>query len=126
FIQAERVRRQVVEICEAALAAEAAAPAALPDPAQRAAAEQLRNERRYWIQATLAEAWLGIGDTARSDQVLAEARTLPAPKWLFEPTGGRVAALRSLLVDSPLRFVVGPSSPTGAGARVPGPGASAQ
>jgi hypothetical protein len=130
FIQAERVRRQVVEICEAALAAEAAAAAVVAEPDQLVAAvhrplgvrqsreEEVRNERRYWIQATLAEAWLGIGDTARGDQVFAEACKLPVPAWMIESTKSQFEALRRLLTDSPLRFVVGASSPTGAVAAV--------
>ena len=61
FVLAQRVRRKVIAICDALLAG---------GPPQ---------EETYWILATLAEAWLGLGERDKSAEALDEPRRSPNP-----------------------------------------------
>jgi hypothetical protein len=86
FVQAERVRREVLSICESVLKSET-----LPDA------------ERYWALATAAEAYLGIGDEVGAQQKLAEASAVASAAWMKESTQEQLNKLRSLLKDSPLK-----------------------
>jgi tetratricopeptide (TPR) repeat protein len=88
FVQAERVRREVLSICNAVLQDED-----LP------AADQ------YWVLATMAETYLGIGDAASAEQKLQEAFAVAPAQWMKDSTQEQMAKLRQLLTDSPLKYV---------------------
>ncbi|HVF42163.1 MAG TPA: TRAFs-binding domain-containing protein [Pyrinomonadaceae bacterium] len=88
FVQAGRVRREVVEICESAL----------KDAGQSA-------DGRYWVLATMAEAYLGAGDEANADKTLQEAAAVASADWMKESTTEQMNKLRALLADSPLKYV---------------------
>jgi hypothetical protein len=88
FVQAERVRREVIEICEEAL----------KDAA-------LSAENKYWVLATLAEAYLGAGDEANADKSFQEAAAAASADWMKESTTEQMNKLRALLADSPLKYV---------------------
>jgi hypothetical protein len=93
FVQAERVRREVIDICKA----------------------EMKNggppgdEQKYWVMATWAEALLGTGDEDGARRKFEEACAfIPHPeenKWMKESTEGQMDKLRALLADSPLRYV---------------------
>jgi tetratricopeptide (TPR) repeat protein len=88
FVQARRVRRDVLEICQAELE-----EGGLPD------------EKRYWVLATQAEAYFGMGDEANAEKKLEEAAAVAPADWMKESTREQLEKLRALLADSPLKYV---------------------
>jgi len=88
FVTAERVRRRVIPLCQAHL-----------DGAVR------DKDEEYWVTATLAEAYLGIGDKAAGDEWLKKAYDLPVAKWMHESTAEQLAQLSDLLEPSPLDLI---------------------
>lgn len=106
FVQARRIRGEVLEICEEWLRSrtrpegEGAAPEAL---AQYEA-------DRYWVLATRAEAVIGMGDDARGQALLDEAVGVASKSWMSDSTLAQVKMLRALLADSPLKHLA-PAAP---------------
>lgn len=88
FVQAERVRREVLKICEAS--AEGGGPP---------------GDERYWWLATMAEAYLGVGDEANAQRKFEEAAATASASWMKESTREQMDKLRRLLADSPLKYV---------------------
>jgi hypothetical protein len=88
FVQAERVRHEVLTICEELLERGNLAP-----------------EARYWVMATMSEAYLGLGDEPHAEQEVERARTVASEAWMHEATREHLEKLRSLLADSPLKYV---------------------
>jgi MAP3K TRAFs-binding domain len=88
FVQAARVRREVLLICQSALDA-----------------ERLADEQKYWVLATMAEAHLGVGDEAAADQKLREAHALDPAQWMKDSTQEQMDKLRRLMADSPLKYL---------------------
>lgn len=86
FVLAQRTRRKVIAICENLLTA-----------------KRLPGET-YWILASLAEAWFGLGEKAKAQGYLEEAGALdPAPAdWMKESTSQQLDRLEALLKNSPL------------------------
>jgi len=94
FVQARRVREEVLEICkqwltENSTAAKSEAPAKLA-------------ETRYWVLATIAEAQIGL-EKGLGQQTLAEALAAAPEDWMKKSTQEQVDKLRLLLVKSPLK-----------------------
>ncbi|HEX8722876.1 MAG TPA: tetratricopeptide repeat-containing protein [Pyrinomonadaceae bacterium] len=93
FVQAARVRREVLDICEAEMR-DGGPPG---------------YEQKYWVLATWAEALLGTGDEEGARKKFAEAcAVLPDPQkdeWMRESTEEQMGKLRALLADSPLKYV---------------------
>ena len=87
FNRARRVRREVRDIAEAWLK-ESSEPGKEQPP-----------DKIYWVHATLAEAFLGLGDEAASAQWLQKANALtPAPAaWMRESAATQFDNLRKLL-----------------------------
>jgi len=92
FVRAQRTRRKVIGICEAAL--QPAAPAPAPT-----------GETEFWIDATLAQAYVGLGDEAKGDEWLQKAKAIAVPKWMIKSTEEQLAKLRDLLKKSPLNRI---------------------
>ena len=88
FVRAERVRLEVLSICESVLKN-----------------ETLTNDEKYWVLATEAEAYLGVGDEAAAQQKLDEAFAIASAPWMKETTQEQMEKLRGLLADSPLKYV---------------------
>jgi hypothetical protein len=88
FVHAVKVRREVFSICQTVLDT-----------------EPLTDEQRYWVLATMAEAYLGAGDEDAATQKLAMADALKPAQWMKDSTAQQLKRLRELLVDSPLRYV---------------------
>jgi hypothetical protein len=88
FVWAERVRREVLGICEKELNIEG-----------------LPADRKYWALATMAEAYLGVGDEEAARQKLEEAEALASADWMKKSTQEQMDKLRPLLKDSPLKYV---------------------
>jgi len=105
FILAQRTRQRVLQLCEAQLEAQ----------------RPPRGADEYWVKATMAEAYAGLGDNAKSNELLDAARKVdmsvpqldtkpsgakPAqsavPGWMIQSTEDQLARLRTLLAKSPL------------------------
>ena len=100
FVQARRVRKEVLSICESWLADN-------PSPAQGTSAEaELEYQKsKYWILATMAEAYFGLGDEATGEQRLAEAYAAAPLEWMKTSTQEQIENLKLLLADSPLKRI---------------------
>jgi hypothetical protein len=88
FVQAERVRKEVLSLSEAILKD-----------------ENLPQNDKYWAMASIAEAYIGIGDEANAQQKLEEAFAIASADWMKESTEEQTTKLRLLLADSPLKYV---------------------
>lgn len=88
FVLAKRVRREVLKICEEMLEA-----------------GKLSDDDKYWVPASMAEAYLGVGDEERAAQKLQEAFAVASAQWMKDSTQEQMDRLRVLLADSPLRHI---------------------
>jgi hypothetical protein len=88
FVQAQRVRRQVVTICEQILADQT---------------RKLSDAEKYWLPATLAEAHLGLGHTKQYRAWLKKARQVTCEPWMRKSTDEQLEKLAAMLEDSPLK-----------------------
>ena len=88
FVEAERIRKEVLSICEPLLGH-----------------EYLSNANKYWVRATMAEAYVGLGDEEKARQKLKEADSFSPSHWMNETTNKRLDALRGFLEQSPLKYV---------------------
>lgn len=107
FVLANRTRRRVIELCEDLLQSKNAP----------------LGESVFWIKATMSQAYAGIGDDAKSNDLLEEAKNLdlavpvprlegqpaappPAPvpvsQWMVDSSVEQLEKLRDLLKKSPL------------------------
>lgn len=101
FVQARRVRQEVLSICKKWLQAN-------PRPQNQEANPEALKEylsTYYWVKATMGEAYLGLGDEAKSQQVLAETYPQATAEWMVQSTQEQISRLKSLLEKSPLRFI---------------------
>jgi hypothetical protein len=90
FVQATRVRRGVLTLCDAAIAS-----------------DTLKEDAVFWVNASKVEALLGLARTAESEalqQQLIGRQPPPAP-WMIDTMNNQLERLRRLLVDSPLKHV---------------------
>lgn len=88
FVQAKRVRREVLSVCESVLRN-----------------ESLPGDDQYWVLATMAEAYLGLGDEAGAQQKFQEASAVASTSWMKDSTQEQMDKLRPLLADSPLKYI---------------------
>ena len=88
FVQAQRIRREVIKICQQWLESENPSP-----------------DANYWVQATMAEAYFGIGDEAQGQRILEEAVAMAPAGWMRDSTREQIGKLRSMLADSPLKHI---------------------
>ncbi|HEY0047936.1 MAG TPA: TRAFs-binding domain-containing protein [Pyrinomonadaceae bacterium] len=98
FVQARRIRREVLSICENWLRDNP-----VPD-AQKADARTIKRCRksRYWVLATMAEAWLGLGDEAKSNELAQAANEQMPNEWMKDSAREQIEKLKALLRYSPL------------------------
>jgi len=103
FIQAQRTRRSVLAICQRWLESKR-------EPGDEEELKSIAKER-YWVLATMAEAWLGLGDENKSEEYMQQAAALDAPKfrtmagvswpapadWMISATQDQLASLKKLL-----------------------------
>jgi hypothetical protein len=95
FVQARRVRREVITICNQWLESNLPPAPLLPGSKYP--------EKRYWVLATLAEARIGLEEEALGQQRLEEAFAAAPEKWMKRTTQGQVDKLKALLTASPLK-----------------------
>jgi hypothetical protein len=101
FIQARRVRKEVIAICERWLAAN------LEPTGSEASEVALKKylESKYWVLATLAEADVGLGENEKGQQRLDQAYAVASADWMKETTQRQLDELRPLLAVSPLEHL---------------------
>lgn len=95
FVQARRVRREVISICEQWVAEN--------PPAAHVPAGSKLAVMRYWVLATLAEAHIGLGEEAPGQQRLEEAFAAAPEEWMKKTTQDQLDKLKALLAASPLK-----------------------
>ena len=91
FVQARRVRKEVVSICNQWLESN---PRTAPLPPG-----SKFPEKQYWVLATLAEAQIGLEDEALGQQRLEEAFAAAPEEWMKESTQEQVTKLKALLAS---------------------------
>jgi tetratricopeptide (TPR) repeat protein len=103
YVQAQRVRKEVLSICEQWVKSN-------PAPAEEATAEAKKQyeSSKYWVVASQAEALLGMGDKqAEAEAAYTQAYASAPEDWMIESTKEQRAKLEPLLTDSPLKYVSG-------------------
>ncbi len=91
FVVAQRIRRRVLALCQALLAS-------TPAP---------QGPDWYWIQATMAEAYAGLGEDEKAQALLNEAKARPGVAgWMLQSTEEQLAKLKGLLAQSPMARIV--------------------
>lgn len=95
FVQAQRIRHEVIKICQNFLNTE------------KPSADVL-----YWVKATQAEACFGTGDDVQGQQILTEAMALPVAQWMRQSTEEQLDKLKPLLNDSPLKHIKAETPPS--------------
>ena len=98
FMQARRVRAEVLHICARWLDENEAAPDS-PALAKRSAKFL---ESRYWALATIAEAHIGLEESQGSERLDEAFAAAPEP-WMKQATQTQVEKLKHLLETSPLK-----------------------
>jgi hypothetical protein len=89
FIQARRVRREVLRICRRALDDD----------------EPKSGSHRYWLLATMWEASAGLENDADAANWEQQARSVNAADWMLASTRSRLEKLKGLLSQSPLKHL---------------------
>ncbi len=80
-VQARRIRRDVIRYAEQALA------------------NDMTDDKRYWVVATLWEATMGLRDEAEAQQWQARARALRVPAWMLETTESQIRSSQARLLE---------------------------
>ena len=102
YVQAQRVRREVITLCDQWLADYPPTPART-DATQPGAYQQA--VERYWVLATKAEACAGLGDDAQADRIRQEIDATVPEKWMADTATEQLAKLQKLLEANPLRHI---------------------
>jgi tetratricopeptide (TPR) repeat protein len=100
FVQAQRVRKEVLSICEQWRQSN---PAPKEDATPEAKEQYLKN--KYWVVASQAEAYLGLGKKEEAEATYNEAYGFAPEDWMIDSTKEQRAKLETLLVDSPLNYI---------------------
>ena len=79
-VVANRIRKQVVPICQKLL----------DEP-------ELKKAERYWATATMAEAYFGLGNQAEGESAMARASAIAPEPWMVESTRAQIAKLTDLM-----------------------------
>jgi tetratricopeptide (TPR) repeat protein len=103
YVQAQRVRKEVVTLCEQCLAVQADSQATDDSPSEQEQQKDAAN--RYWVLASKGEAYFGLGLNEQADQTLQQAYALAPEPWMKTTTEEQLAKLRTLLANNPLRFI---------------------
>ncbi|QNT70546.1 tetratricopeptide repeat-containing protein [Defluviicoccus vanus] len=100
FVQARRVREEVVSICERWLDAN---PAPEAETAIGAKVQYLKS--KYWVLASMAEAYLGMGQDAKAEEVYTVVYSIAPESWMVTTSREQRAKLAALLADPPLKYI---------------------
>jgi hypothetical protein len=100
FVQAERVREEVLTICDAWIKS-----TPVPDKKASDEAQKQYLNSKYWVVATKAEAYLGTGKTAEAGATYQEAFAFAPASWMIKSATEQRKKLELLLANSPLKYV---------------------
>ncbi|OAI13422.1 hypothetical protein A1359_12355 [Methylomonas lenta] len=89
FMLARRTREDVLKIADAKLAE------------LKTIKDVENDDDRYWVLATKAEAWVGLGNDAEAEKCLQQAQPY-SEYWMCESSKLQIDALKKLLQNSPL------------------------
>jgi len=95
FVQARRIRREVISVCNQWLED-------YPPPSPLLPGSKYP-EKRYWVLATLAEAQIGLEEEELGQKRLEEAFAAAPEPWMKDSTQEQVDKLKALLAASPLK-----------------------
>jgi hypothetical protein len=100
YVQAQRVREEVASICEQWLKSN-------PVPSDDASAEAKKQylNSKYWVVASQAEAYLGMGKKKEAEETYEQAYAFAPEGWMIDSTKEQRAKLEPLLADSPLKYI---------------------
>ena len=106
IIWANRIRRDVLELCRRDYAKMVAMQNQTQAPANPVGEEQetIVNEQKFWIAVNKAEANFGLGNLEEYTKAVEEANSLVHEDWMMESFTGQLGKLEGLLVE--LREVV--------------------
>ena len=99
LVWANRIRRDVVELCDQELAAICAREARMKAGTGELQSELKARDRdqKFWCLATKAEANFGLGDFDAYASARSEAVAASHPKWMVQSLDGQIEKLRQLL-----------------------------
>jgi hypothetical protein len=97
FVQAKRVRKEVLSICEKWIEDDKANESNKDD-------KDCLNGR-YWVKATMGEAYVGLDEKEKADTILNEAYANAPEPWMKGSTEEQLGKLKPLLDNSPLKFI---------------------
>jgi hypothetical protein len=100
FIQARRVREEVLSICGKWFDDNREPPVEATDAAKQ---QYLRS--KYWVLASEAEAYLGIGNDTDAEQAYQTAYAIAPEAWMVKTTQEQREKLDSLLAITPLKYI---------------------
>jgi hypothetical protein len=101
FVDARRVRKEVVSICEQWLQDN---PMPIIENAPKGALNgYLKNW--YWVMATMGEAFVGLSEETSAQKVLEIAYAKVPEDWMKKSTEEQLGKLRPLLENSPLKYI---------------------
>jgi len=100
FVQARRVREEVLSICEQWLKSNPAPPDGATDEAK---AQYLKN--KYWVVASKAEAYLGMGKVVEAEEAYQQADSVAPEPWMTGSSRDQRGKLEALLTDPPLKYI---------------------
>lgn len=102
YVQAQRVRNEVLSVCEEWLKSN-------PEPSEEstAAGKKQYLNSKYWVVASQAEAYLGMGKMEEAEATYKVAYDFAPDAWMIDSTKEQRAKLETLLNDSPLKYIRG-------------------
>ncbi|MEO6288884.1 MAG: TRAFs-binding domain-containing protein [Ginsengibacter sp.] len=101
FVQARRIREEVLSICNEWVKEN-------PEPSGADATLKIVEDYwkgRYWVQATIGEAYTGLENETKEKESLDVAYTNASESWMKESTESQIQKLKKLLSNSPLQFI---------------------
>jgi hypothetical protein len=107
FVMARRIRARVLPICDTWLQSYEKRQERNKDLIKNQDYEQEERrwtEEKYWVLATKAEAWAGLGDDAKARECLNEAKASTSPAtFMLESTEQQLASLKILLAPKQIK-----------------------
>jgi hypothetical protein len=101
FVNAQRVRKEVLTICEKWLEQYKSSSKKKASPEATSA----YLDSWYWVKATMGEAYLGLGEDINAKKVLKDAYNKAPHSWMQESTEDQLKELSKYLAQSPLQFI---------------------
>lgn len=103
YVQAQRVRKEVIELCNQSLAVQTFPRT--PEVYQSKEEQQKEAAERYWVMASQGEAYFGVGLFEEANRIIQYAYAIAPEPWMKVTTEEQLAKLRVLLANDPLRFI---------------------